>query len=165
VAFSLGLGLPFLLAGAFMDRAQDALRRLRRHLPAIKVASGILLVGMGLLIAFGRLQQLSARLLGWGARLTVWDAAHPLLSDVVFSAAVLVAFAGPPAADVLRRAAADARRKTSGTEGSAGARTRPLRSVLAIASAAAGIVLAVLNLTGTISIAGWVAGWFRFTGL
>jgi cytochrome c-type biogenesis protein len=59
IAYSLGLGIPFLLAALLLDSAQAILRRLQRHLQTIKLISGVFLVVIGILIASGRLQLLS----------------------------------------------------------------------------------------------------------
>ena len=48
--YSLGLGIPFLLASLTINRFFAASARLRRHYHAIEVASGALLVGIGLLL-------------------------------------------------------------------------------------------------------------------
>ncbi len=50
VGYSLGLGIPFLLVGLAVDRATSALRKLRRFMPAIKMATGGLLVLIGILL-------------------------------------------------------------------------------------------------------------------
>lgn len=62
VAYSLGLGMPFLLAALALDGAQGAVRRLSRHMRTIKVASGALLVFIGVLVASGEMQSLTAEL-------------------------------------------------------------------------------------------------------
>jgi cytochrome c-type biogenesis protein len=49
-AYSLGLGIPFLLVGLGIDRAARALRRVQRYMPAVKLVTGILLIGVGLLV-------------------------------------------------------------------------------------------------------------------
>ncbi len=49
VAYSLGLGIPFILTAVALDRAQVILRGLKRHLNTIKVASGVLMVIIGVL--------------------------------------------------------------------------------------------------------------------
>jgi peroxiredoxin len=63
-AFSLGLGIPFLIAALMLDSAQSGLRRILRHMGAIKLVSGGFLVLVGLVIATGRLQSLSAEFNG-----------------------------------------------------------------------------------------------------
>ena len=49
-AYSLGLGLPFLAAGLALGPTAAFFRRFSRYLPAVSVASGVLLVAVGMLI-------------------------------------------------------------------------------------------------------------------
>jgi cytochrome c-type biogenesis protein len=63
-AYSLGLGVPFLLTALLLDQAQGPLRRLQRRMRAIELASGTFLILIGLMIASGRLQDLSAQFAG-----------------------------------------------------------------------------------------------------
>ena len=65
LAYSLGLGVPFLLAGLFFVRAVGALAWVKRHFAAVKIASGVLLVAYGLLLVTGRFSWLSAQLSGY----------------------------------------------------------------------------------------------------
>jgi cytochrome c-type biogenesis protein len=60
--YSLGLGVPFLLAGLFMHGAATAMAFLRRRLRLITAAGSIMLVVFGVLLATGELARLSARL-------------------------------------------------------------------------------------------------------
>jgi cytochrome c-type biogenesis protein len=52
--YSLGLAIPFVLAGAIFTRAMGAFRWLRDHYVAIQFVSGTIMVGLGLLLFFGR---------------------------------------------------------------------------------------------------------------
>lgn len=52
--YSLGLAVPFVLAGAVFTRAMGAFRWLRDHYTVIQVVSGAVLVALGLLLFFGR---------------------------------------------------------------------------------------------------------------
>lgn len=61
--YSLGLGIPFLLAAAFLDRFQAVSRWLRRRAALIETASGALLVGMGVLVFSERLNAVLAPIL------------------------------------------------------------------------------------------------------
>lgn len=61
-AYSLGLGIPFVLTALLVDSAQGVLRRLQRQMRTIELVSGGLLVLIGLLVASGRLQDLSSSL-------------------------------------------------------------------------------------------------------
>jgi len=58
-AYSLGLGIPFLLTALALDRAQSVFRRLQRRMRAIEVFSGAFLVFIGVLVFSGQLQRLS----------------------------------------------------------------------------------------------------------
>jgi len=53
-AYSLGLAVPFMLAGALFTRAMGVFRWLRDHYQAIQIASGAILVVLGALLFFDR---------------------------------------------------------------------------------------------------------------
>lgn len=59
IAYSFGLGVPFLMTALLLDSAQGVLRRLQKHLHKIEIFSGGLLVLIGVLVASGQLQSLS----------------------------------------------------------------------------------------------------------
>lgn len=68
VAYSMGLGVPFLLSALALDRARAWLRRLNKKAYLVERVSGVLLVTMGLLVFSNLMSVLSAyfyRL--WGA--------------------------------------------------------------------------------------------------
>jgi cytochrome c-type biogenesis protein len=52
--YSLGLAVPFLLTSLAIERFLSFYGRFRRHMHAIEVASGGLLVALGILLVFGR---------------------------------------------------------------------------------------------------------------
>ncbi len=52
--YSLGMAIPFVLAGAVFTRAMGAFRWLRDHYTAIQFVSGTIMVALGLLLFFGR---------------------------------------------------------------------------------------------------------------
>ncbi|HEY7381427.1 MAG TPA: cytochrome c biogenesis protein CcdA [Gaiella sp.] len=52
--YSLGLAVPFVLAGALFTRAMGAFRWLRDHYRAIQFVGGAVMVGLGLLLFFER---------------------------------------------------------------------------------------------------------------
>lgn len=62
-AYSLGLGVPFLLTALFVDHAAAALRKLRRVGVAMRAGGGIVLVAMGVAMINGTLPLLSIWLL------------------------------------------------------------------------------------------------------
>lgn len=53
-AYSLGIGVAFLLAGIAFARAMGAFRWVRNHYAVIRIASGATLIALGLLLFFGR---------------------------------------------------------------------------------------------------------------
>ncbi len=52
--YSLGLAIPFVLAGALFTRTMGAFRWLRNHFVAIQFVSGTIMVALGLLLFFNR---------------------------------------------------------------------------------------------------------------
>lgn len=52
-AYALGLGIPFLAAALFLDRAAPALRRMRRLGVALQLAGGLVLVAFGIAMITG----------------------------------------------------------------------------------------------------------------
>ncbi|CAN5319862.1 cytochrome c biogenesis protein CcdA [soil metagenome] len=66
--YSLGLAVPFVLAGAIFSRAMGAFRWIRDHYRAIQIAGGAVMVALGLLLFFERFYVLRVylnRLLEW----------------------------------------------------------------------------------------------------
>jgi cytochrome c-type biogenesis protein len=59
VAYSLGLGVPFVVAGLAFGRLTGVFRFARAHLRAINVVSGLLLAGLGVLLLTDNLHVLS----------------------------------------------------------------------------------------------------------
>jgi cytochrome c-type biogenesis protein len=51
--YAIGLGIPFLLAAAYIDRAMAVMGRLKRHMKTIERAMGVLLVGVGTALVTG----------------------------------------------------------------------------------------------------------------
>jgi cytochrome c-type biogenesis protein len=59
MAYSLGLGIPFLLVGAAFDAASDTIRRLNRRSHWVSIASGVVLVLLGMAVLTNQLQILA----------------------------------------------------------------------------------------------------------
>jgi cytochrome c biogenesis protein CcdA/peroxiredoxin len=70
-AYSLGLGIPFMLTALALDSAQNVLRRLQRHMHRIELASGVFLVMIGIAVASGQLQNLSNQFAGQFAEFSI----------------------------------------------------------------------------------------------
>ncbi len=103
-AYSIGLGLPFIGAAAFFDPVLRRLQGLRRHFGKLKLASGLFLITIGLLIALGRFQYLNIALMRVGVGLGDWHTANPLASRIALSAAAVLMGVLPLAPQVLQRA-------------------------------------------------------------
>ena len=70
--YSFGLGLPFLLAAVFFDRFLVTSKWFRDHMQVIKIASGILLIIIGLLILTGRFSAMNIALQRWQYQYIDW---------------------------------------------------------------------------------------------
>jgi cytochrome c-type biogenesis protein len=57
--YSLGLAVPFLLTSLGIERFLKFYSRFRAHMHALEVASGVLLIGLGGLLALGRFTLIS----------------------------------------------------------------------------------------------------------
>ncbi|HEY7405843.1 MAG TPA: cytochrome c biogenesis protein CcdA [Candidatus Angelobacter sp.] len=60
--YSLGLAVPFLITSLLIDRFLSFYGKFRRHLHAVEVGSGVLLMALGALILAGRFTILASRL-------------------------------------------------------------------------------------------------------
>ena len=63
-AYTIGLGLPFVLVALLADRMTPLLRFLRRNMRAVELVSGILLVVVGVLLIAGLMTELSRAFAG-----------------------------------------------------------------------------------------------------
>jgi cytochrome c-type biogenesis protein len=62
LAYSLGLGVPFVLAGLAFGRLTDLLGRVRSRLRWIDLVGGVILIGFGILLLTGRVDVVSAQI-------------------------------------------------------------------------------------------------------
>lgn len=58
--YSMGLAIPFLLTALALDRFLLGFARFRRYLPAVQVASGVILILLGILLVTGSFTMLTA---------------------------------------------------------------------------------------------------------
>jgi len=72
ISYSLGLGLPFFLCALAINRFFITFTRLRRFIPVVTTASGILLIFIGVLVFTDKLQELGYLLLNWLPSLEMW---------------------------------------------------------------------------------------------
>lgn len=62
LAYTLGLGVPFLLVALLADRLTPFLTRLKRHMRLVEIVSGLLLIAIGLIQVSGKLVEIITRL-------------------------------------------------------------------------------------------------------
>jgi cytochrome c-type biogenesis protein len=65
LAYSLGIGVPFLLSGLAFGRLTDVLARVRSRLRLVDLVGGAVLVAFGLLLLTGHVGVLSGYIAGW----------------------------------------------------------------------------------------------------
>jgi len=63
--YGLGMGAPFVLSGILFTRMIGAFSIVKRHFGAIKIASGVILILFGLLLATGELSVITNWMRGW----------------------------------------------------------------------------------------------------
>ena len=66
--YSLGLGVPFLIAGFATGSVIRALMRFKKHFRKIEIASGVFIIFIGVLMFIGRFEVLSSALSSWTLR-------------------------------------------------------------------------------------------------
>jgi cytochrome c-type biogenesis protein len=62
LVYALGLGIPFLLAGVAVDRSLSVMRNIRPHMLTIERLSGVLLIGMGILLFTEQMTRITSML-------------------------------------------------------------------------------------------------------
>ncbi len=94
-AYSAGLGLPFLLAGVFLDRARPLLDFFKRRAVAVRMVSALLLALLGLSILTGSLSALPSLVLKAGYALEVYaETAPPWIRPVAEALSRWLSFQG-----------------------------------------------------------------------
>jgi cytochrome c-type biogenesis protein len=76
--YSVGLGLPFVLAGIFFDRMIPVLGWFKRHMTAVKIISGLLLIAFGVSMLTGSLSGITIFFLKAGSALEEFSQTGPL---------------------------------------------------------------------------------------
>lgn len=143
-SYSLGLALPFIVVGLFFDRMKPVLDFFKRHATGVRIASGLLLLVLGLSMIFGKLAFVSSAAVQTGFAIKSTLATDPgyaqRFAAIVWLALAAIVIAVP----ALRR--------------------KRLAHPVRIAFLLAFIALAVLDLTGLISTPTLVAEWLLFQG-
>lgn len=155
-AYSLGLGAPFVLAGVFFSTFMKYSERLRPHLNAIRIASGVFLILLGILIFLGSLSQLNVALFKLAAGLEEWQRESPLGPRLLFgffflglTSLVAVSF-GLRFGRSLRNGGSPV-----------GAILRPLPLMLVLVF----LAVSILSFLGKADIGSLISSWLRFQGI
>lgn len=67
LAYSIGLGIPFLIFGAFISRLSDVMKKIRGFLKYFSIISGLFLIILGVMVVTGYIGLLAIFLLGTNA--------------------------------------------------------------------------------------------------
>lgn len=156
IAYSAGLGLPFLLAGLFFSQFARQMEKIKPYLNRIRIASGIFLIMIGILILLGRLQRLNIFLFSSAYTLQAWQESSPLLSRLVLSTLFLIPFflllfAYIRRANKVRRQGKLSLKKS----------IRPGRIIFLTIL----LLLGVFTLSGTVNLVDLLSFWFTFQGI
>ncbi len=151
LAYSVGLGLPFLAASLAFVPLLKYLQKVKPHFATIKMFTGGLLVLIGVLIAAGQFQQMQATLFRAGTAIDRWSAATPRVSRLVLSLSLAAIAALPFAGPVLR--------KMQGRQ-----QVRFMAPARLLVTSVF-LLLAVLNATGVIAVEQAIVAWFLYEGL
>jgi cytochrome c-type biogenesis protein len=151
VSFSIGLGLPFLLLALFFPFVIEKLGRLKKYLPAIRIISGVFLIGIGFLILSGRVAALSFSMGLSAETLRTWNAASPLAVRLG-GAGVFLALAFAVLIPFIKKSL----KKPQPSE-------LPV-SRFTMACSVTLVILGVLHLAGAFNVAEIIAGWLGFSG-
>ncbi|MFV0497020.1 MAG: cytochrome c biogenesis CcdA family protein [Candidatus Fimivivens sp.] len=65
LCYSLGLGVPFLLAALLLNQLQDSFNWIKQHYRIINTVSGLLLISMGILMMTGQMGRFLSLLSSW----------------------------------------------------------------------------------------------------
>lgn len=91
LAYSLGLGIPFLIFGAFISKLSGFMKRIHAFLKYFNIIGGLFLVALGLLVITGYIGELSIFLIGNAAPMAASDS----LNFLIAIAAGVITFLSP----------------------------------------------------------------------
>ncbi len=147
--YSLGLGLPFILAGLFFSQFLKQRERIKAHFQTLRIVSGAFLVLIGLLIALGRLQRFNILMFRIAGALETWSRANPWQVRLTFAVIFMipVVWTGLSYFRKVRR--------------DGGFRLLPGRIIFSLLF----LTLAVITLSGVIDPTGFFTFWFTYQGI
>ncbi|MDR0784646.1 MAG: cytochrome c biogenesis protein CcdA [Treponema sp.] len=145
LAYSVGLGVPFLLTAIFWGTFLKYFAKLKPLIPTLRVISGILVVGVGIFMFLGRFVLLNALLFKGGYALAKWAESGTfgvrLFPALIFLFLALIPF-------VINTA-----------------RKKPLLKRSVVIFSMVCLVITTLNLIGIINCAALFSKWMAFIGI
>lgn len=163
VAYSLGLGIPFLLTGLFFERFLTIFSRLKRSVKLFKICGGIILIGIGLLMIFGRLQTFNSSLVAFGYALQSLQEKYPLPGRLIsgilllLPGIILLVHRKTVPAGTADRSQESSQVSTGRIGGKAGAAGLVLAGILLAAG--------IFQFLGIISLSQIIISWLTFQGI
>jgi cytochrome c-type biogenesis protein len=142
--YSAGLALPFLGAGLFFERLSPLWTWFKRHGRGVRIASGMLLVAIGLSMALGRLTAINASFSKLGFGLKELIVTRPGLAHAWTIGMLAVVACALIAVPLVRR--------------------RPIVKPFRLVFIALVLIAVVLEMLGVVSIPAIVADWLLFQG-
>jgi cytochrome c-type biogenesis protein len=95
--YAAGLSIPFLLTGLGINQFLGFYSKFRKHLHKVEVVSGVMLMCIGLVVAFGYTTRLtSSRLAAWLPNMESWIKVEPTATNATTQPAANTAFAPAP---------------------------------------------------------------------
>ncbi len=88
--YSIGLGIPFIVAGLFFSYFQNTLTKIRPHLQKIKIGSGLFLIFVGILIFSGQLTRMNIILYTLAGKMNAWEKDHIIGARLIYGSIFLI---------------------------------------------------------------------------
>ncbi|MBN1411213.1 MAG: sulfite exporter TauE/SafE family protein [Spirochaetales bacterium] len=154
--YSLGLGIPFLLAGLFFSIFFKYMQRIKPHLKKIKIAGGIFLVLIGVLILVDRLNIINEFIFQFSNTLQSINLRDPWINRLIFGV-----FFGIFAVLILAFYIIRILKSGKTEEGTyiIGSLIRPVRMAFLLFF----LVLSILSFTGVLDFASLIYSWANST--
>jgi cytochrome c-type biogenesis protein len=144
--YSLGLGLPFLLSAVLWGSFLKYLAKMRRFLPVIKTASGLLIIAIGVAITMGAYGSFPGLFMRVGIALGVWAKGGGFAQYLIQAGIFLFAGLLPFLVRALRRKS-------------------PLFSPAALVFFGLCTLLGISQALGLFNAAALISQWFFFQGI
>lgn len=154
--YSIGLGIPFILAGLFFSTFQKQTEKIKPHLYTIKIVSGVFLIILGVLIFTGSFAKMNVFLFTLAGHLEAWNEGDPLGPRLLFGSIFLI-FSFVLLFFYFRRVF----RRISGSDLSIQSFFLPGRLIFILFFAAT----AILSFTGILNIPKVITLWLTFQGI